>query len=266
MKRLLGFLGVIFLSTSLFGATITIDVDDKDIIKLKQDKKQKGATVTLVNFVIDESQSMTGKEGFIVEEFNKYLTNIQDNKNSKCNKFVTIMMFTTEEYRGDSDNRFNIIKDNEPLKQIKPLILEDYSPANWTPLYDAVAFSVQNIDKEVKRLTGEGEKVAVLNIIMSDGYENASKEHNQQTIAEVISKKEKEGYTFVYIGANQDSYRIGQDMGFKRGNIQNWTANSAGINQIMDVVSCDTSAYFTNVDGGNYIQTDSFFTNDLLND
>ena len=57
---------------------------------------------------------------------------------------------------------------------------------------------------------------------MTDGQENASTEYNQRKIFDLIKEKEKENWTFIFLGANQDSWLAGHAIGVSRGNTMNY--------------------------------------------
>ena len=48
-------------------------------------------------------------------------------------------------------------------------------------------------------------------IIFTDGDENQSREWDRNSIAQLIKSKETEGWTFVFLGANQDAFAEGAD-------------------------------------------------------
>lgn len=73
------------------------------------------------------------------------------------------------------------------------------------------------------------EKLAVLFVIVSDGQENASREWTRAKIFERISAKQKDdGWDFLYIGANQDSYAEGAAVGIASGAVADFAATSRG--------------------------------------
>ncbi|HEX5000421.1 MAG TPA: hypothetical protein VFY29_19515 [Terriglobia bacterium] len=69
-------------------------------------------------------------------------------------------------------------------------------------------------------------------LIVTDGQENASKEYDLAAVRAVIEQKEKDGWNFAYMGANQDSYAVGGAMRFRPGFIANfdWTPEGAAAN------------------------------------
>merc|ERR1719265_126103 len=71
------------------------------------------------------------------------------------------------------------------------------------------------------------EKIVV--VTFSDGQENASREFTRKSIFDRIEKLRREGWTFVFLGANQDSYGEGGKMGFGAGNTQNFAFDKTGV-------------------------------------
>lgn len=53
----------------------------------------------------------------------------------------------------------------------------------------------------------------VLCVIVTDGLENASREVSPEALQDAISKRESEGWTFIYLGANQDAWSAGASYG-----------------------------------------------------
>ena len=82
-----------------------------------------------------------------------------------------------------------------------------FTPRGNTPLLDAVGTVVSGIRKGVR------DQIVV---IMTDGYENASREWNRTTLKNLISDREKEGWQFVFMGAGIDAYGVASDMGINR--------------------------------------------------
>ena len=69
-----------------------------------------------------------------------------------------------------------------------------------TPLYDAVG----NTITAVHRLM-EGDNNAIASVtVITDGYENASKEYSHKAIKSLIEAYKNEGWLFAYIGADHD--------------------------------------------------------------
>lgn len=161
-------------------------------------KKKK----TLVCFVLDETGSMEQYKQVTISGYNEFIDRLRDEKDFA-------MMLT----------RFNSasieIGEPEPIKDATKLTNETYNPDHLTPLYDAVAETILKAEK-----VAEGR--AVLIVIMTDGLENASREHTREGVFKLIEKKEEDGWQFAYLGANQDAYAEGQKLGIATGSTMNY--------------------------------------------
>ena len=51
--------------------------------------------------------------------------------------------------------------------------------------------------------------------IVTDGYENASREYTSDAIKQLIEEKTKEGWLILYLGADHDAFKQSRDMGFE---------------------------------------------------
>lgn len=92
------------------------------------------------------------------------------------------------------------IYENTPIGEVKPITQKDYRPCCMTPLYDAVG----NTITAVHRLMG-GKNNAIASVtVITDGYENASKEYSHKAIKSLIEAYKSEGWLFAYIGADHD--------------------------------------------------------------
>lgn len=135
-------------------------------------------------YVIDESGSMTGQEKVVVDGFNEY---VQSMSKTNPDSYLTLITF-------NSGGRN--IRARRPVSQTPLLALGDYRPSSQTPLLDAIGYAISLVSKSRK----------VIVVIMTDGQENASRELNRQTLREMIERKTAQGWTFIYMGANQDAF------------------------------------------------------------
>ena len=55
----------------------------------------------------------------------------------------------------------------------------------------------------------------VLVTIITDGYENASKEYSGKAIMQLVDELKTKGWIFAYIGANQDVEKVAVSMGIR---------------------------------------------------
>ena len=167
---------------------------------------------TIVSFVLDETGSMQSCRKETISGFNEYINTLK-----------------TGAKDGNQSVRFSLTKFNSAkiempyvnasVQDVAELTPETYVPANTTPLYDAVGNTITKVSAELK---DSGKEAKLLFVIMTDGQENASTEYNQRKIFDLIKEKEKENWTFIFLGANQDSWLAGHAIGVSRGNTMNY--------------------------------------------
>ena len=165
-----------------------------------------------VNIILDESGSMSSVRDKTVEGLNEYLGGLRGD--AKADYLVTLTKF--DAHPGSPTCR--VIYKLKPLAELQPMGLNDYEPRGSTPLLDAVGETVRTIGQEV------GER-AVLTVIVSDGFENASREFTNEQVKKLIAEKEATGkWTFVYLGADQNAWEQASAMGLKQGNTMSYAS------------------------------------------
>ena len=102
--------------------------------------------------------------------------------------------------------RIKTVIDDQPVSTVKDLTDADYDPSSCTPLYDAMGMSITALERKVK----EGDRVLVT--IITDGMENASQEYSGKAVVDLVERLRAKGWTFVYIGANQDAVEVAKDL------------------------------------------------------
>lgn len=193
-----------------------------------------------VRMLLDETGSMLDCYDATISGFNEYIGDLKQDK--KTNYMFSLTKFNS--------SHVTLVHDAVAVEEVPLLSKENYKPASTTPLYDAIAHVVNNTNERLKN---------VLVIIQSDGMENASKEYTRQDIFEMIGKCEKKrGWTFVYLGANQDAYHVGHQIGIQQGNIAQY--DTAKTPQAFQSVSRST----VNLAAAGGVQTDSFFEDEDL--
>ncbi len=80
-------------------------------------------------------------------------------------------------------------------------------------------------------------------MIITDGYENASREYTQGHIFEAIEKRREEGWAFLFLGADQDAYAEGSKMGFSAKNSANWDSTPEGAKSMFAAASRSQSLH-----------------------
>lgn len=201
---------------------------------------------TIVNFILDHSGSMQSVREATISGFNEYLQTLKEDTKNVYEFSLTLF-----------DTETNQVTTSLPLKEVKDLSSAIYNPSGMTALYDAVCKTIAKIKP------AKGDKV--LTIIMTDGEENSSKEYTQVEMKKMIEEREKEGnWTFVYLGANQDSYAVAQKYGISQGNTVNFHATSKGMAGTMRTVATSNVMYASASGGAG--GSSAFFTTTAKDD
>jgi hypothetical protein len=191
------------------------------------------AKTKIINFVLDQTGSMMSVKDETIIGFNEYVKTIKESDESVL---FSLTLFNSKEI----EERYVAV----PVSDVEELTKANYLPNHWTPLYDAIAHSVNAIEDRKADDPGKKDKASVLCVIMTDGLENASKEYNRKDIFDLIKQKEEEDWTFVYLGANQDAWAVGQQMGMSKGNVQSY--NQAQTRATFGGAAAASSAYLSN--------------------
>ncbi|MXY02059.1 MAG: VWA domain-containing protein [Acidimicrobiales bacterium] len=178
--------------------------------------------------LLDRSGSMSGLEIAVVHGVNGLIAE-QAALPGKCK--ITLVQF-------DSEDPFEILADAVPVNKACPLSVEQYRPRAATPLLDAIGSLIGRADERAKRRSKSGKAPEDQTVvIVTDGLENASTDFAWADIHRLISSRREQGWAFVFMGANQDSYFEGARLGVRPGNVQNYEASDEGVGEAFASVS-----------------------------
>ena len=125
----------------------------------------------------------------------------------------------------------DMIYDKTPIDKAKELTWDEYSPCCMTPLFDAIGTTVKRMETYTKSIA-EFVDTAVLVTIITDGYENASREWNASGIKKLIEACKQEGWMFSFIGAGEDIVNTATHISIT--NTVVWEQTSEGTKEIFD--------------------------------
>ena len=186
--------------------------------------------------ILDESGSMRSIYEQALGGANETIQTIRAAQASADDQkqFLTFVTFDS----GDKDSVRTII-DTMPIGQVKDLTRDDYSPNGCTPLYDAMGRSLTALEQKV---TDDDQ---VLVTIITDGMENSSREYSCAAVCEIVKRLRAKGWTFVYIGANQDAVEVARRMSID--NAMNFQATHEDTRRIWKDYRESTSGYYEKV-------------------
>ena len=178
----------------------------------------KTAKTQIFNVVIlDQSGSMSSLREAAVSGLNETIAGIrkaQEHYADSQEHFFTLVAFCGCEKRK--------IYDKVPVREIGPLSAKDYRPCCTTPLYDAMGFTLNDIRHHVEQL----DNAMVVVTIITDGLENSSREYTGMAVKSLVEDLRKQGWTFTYMGANQDAVEVAFTLSIR--NARNFDYNADG--------------------------------------
>ena len=121
-------------------------------------------------------------------------------------------------------------------------------PRGSTALLDAVGSTVVTLGEKLAGLPEEERPGKVIVVIVTDGYENASREYTAQRVKELVTQqKEKYSWEFLFLGANIDSFSVAGSWGISKGSTINYSTTSAGVNSVLRGASAYMTSTRTNL-------------------
>jgi hypothetical protein len=142
--------------------------------------------------------------------------------------------FIDEQIRNGADARMTIVQfDSQdpqdvtiwgaPLPEITHLDSQSFVPRGSTPLLDATGLLIgRTMVDQAARVAAGLQAEDIIFVTITDGEENQSREFNLAQIRELVEKRTKEGWAFIYLSAGIDAYADAAQMGIHSGDTQQW--------------------------------------------
>jgi hypothetical protein len=150
-------------------------------------------------FLLDRSGSMESCWDDTIGGFNAFV-----NDQKKDGGTLTLIQF---------DHEYQLCYENKPIGDVEPLTRETFQPRGSTALLDAIGRAIKEV------------KTRPTFIILTDGCENASHVYTKAHIKDLIEERQKDGWTFVYLGANQDAFAEAGAIGINPETTMNYDVN-----------------------------------------
>ena len=112
------------------------------------------------------------------------------------------------------DTEYEAVYTGVPIAEVPALDLE---PRGGTAMLDAIGRTVSNTRARIAALPAQERPGAVVLGIMTDGEENSSREFTYPMVKAMVEQaEEKDGWTVLYLGSNQDAIEVGARLGVSR--------------------------------------------------
>ena len=227
------------------------EVSAVEVISTSTTSRRESNGETLISLVLDETGSMVSCYDSTISSVNDYLGS---QKTAPGVAKVNLYTFSSMCLYGGNMRSFSMTADmqtvrdtgkdirpvfeNRPIADVGFLSKENYRPHGGTNLYDAIGVTIRAIEDQLVPLDTIPN---VLVVIITDGDENASREYTLDAIKVLIKQKEGEGWTFIYLGANQDAFAVGSTFGLSKG--QTMSYDTTAMVGTMATLSASTTTY-----------------------
>ena len=199
---------------------------------------------TQIICILDRSGSMSSIMSDSIGGFNTFL---KQQKELPDEATLTVALF---------DDKYELLYDNINIKNTKNITSKEWYPRGTTALYDAIGKTINNVKSNHNKLGVEAPS-KVLVCIVTDGYENSSKEYQLSDIEKLIKKCEKDDWNFIYLAANQDAFAVGISFGVSAGNTYTYTADSTGVFNMSSTLTSASTSYRSMTSSDNDFKTKS---------
>ena len=182
--------------------------------------------LTEIVFILDRSGSIAGLERDTIGGFNAM---IAKQRREAGSAYISTVLF---------DNVSQVLHDRVRLDRVPVMTEKDYYVRGCTALLDAVGEAIRHIGNVHKYAREEDRPEKTIFVITTDGMENASRAYTYEQVKRMIQEKqEKQGWEFLFLGANIDAAREAARFGIRPDRAADYHADHIGTEVIYDTVS-----------------------------
>ena len=160
------------------------------------------AKYTHLLVIVDRSGSMSGIKNDMIGGLDQFFAEQAKDEG------VTLVDYV------QFDNEYEVVFTDTPVADAKAQL----SPRGSTALLDAVGKGATDLGKKLANLPEARRPGNVIVVVVTDGYENASKEWKADGVRALIKEQEEKwNWTFTFLGANMDAVAVGATFGVSAG-------------------------------------------------
>lgn len=192
---------------------------------------------THITVILDRTGSMESIRLDTIGGFNAFLSSQQDQPSSATFSLVQF----------DSQDPYEVIHNFLEISSVPQLSRETFVPRAATPLLDAIGRGINDLDQRLAEIPPENRPGKVVMVIITDGYENASKEFRKNQIEKMIGEKqEKSDWQFVFLSADLNGIDDAMEIGLHQRKTMRFNKTAQGTQAMFGSVSEKISDYRAN--------------------
>ncbi|HMS40709.1 MAG TPA: vWA domain-containing protein [Pyrinomonadaceae bacterium] len=149
---------------------------------------------TDITIILDRSGSMASVKDDTIGGFNNFLSEQQKIEGEAV---LSLVQF---------DDQYETVYLDKDIRSADKLTDATFQPRGMTALFDAVGRTIISVGQRFAALSEAERPDKILLVIMTDGFENSSREFNAAKVGEMIKhQRDVYNWQFMFIGANQDA-------------------------------------------------------------
>lgn len=187
---------------------------------------------TDITIILDRSGSMESVKTDTIGGFNSFLSEQQKVEGEAS---ISLVQF---------DDQYEVVYLDKDINSADKLTEATFQPRGMTALYDAVGRTINSVGQRLADLPENERPDKIVFVILTDGFENSSKEFSAAKIGEMI-KHQRDIYKweFMFIGANQDAVLSAQEIGISANAALTYAANAEGTQEAFGSIARNVASY-----------------------
>ena len=182
-----------------------------------------------VGLVLDASGSMSSLRSTTIESLKKFFDGL---RSAEDRTLLDVWQF---------DSEVKHLVDAADINAGAPETLENYTTGGCTALYDAICTGIDDLGRRFAALPEDERPDGVVFAILTDGFENASREFTRGDVRKRIEHQaQKYSWDFRFLAANQDAITTGRDFGLAEECCATFAADRSGMERLC---SCDSALF-----------------------
>ncbi|MGM1028981.1 MAG: VWA domain-containing protein [Actinomycetota bacterium] len=113
----------------------------------------------------------------------------------------------------------------------------ELQPRGGTALYDAVGTVINGFDQRIEALPEHARPGNVQVVIVTDGYDNQSREYNSDIVQSLVQRQRDRGWEFTFLGADQDAALTAKGLGIDAASAITFTRDRGNIDASINMTS-----------------------------
>jgi len=166
---------------------------------------------TIYHILVDKSGSMSDCIDQTINGFNEQIAKIREMEVEFPEQLMTIGLTT---FNTHVDHLYYM----KPVEHAYTMNNENYMPNGSTAMLDAMAETMAALS-QLQQQSNKEIPTTVVMVILTDGYENASRRYTLKNVKEMVEEREASGtWTFSFLGATLDAVDVAEQMSIRREN------------------------------------------------